>query len=209
MKIGLLTVIIMSIETSTPATAHHLTGEYSLEGVMETASGFVFNPDSTFEFHYSYGALDRTGSGRYVIKNDQVILNSKNDRERDFKLMSSRHASYPGTIVKITDQNSAIVAYVACTIKTEHGTERLQTDKEGVAKFSRQYAQSISLLHLLYPDRASVFPVQDKAHNYFEFTIDRRIVNVHFDNLALTIEGDELTGRHPLIGGEKYRYVKQ
>ena len=41
----------------------NITGEYYLQGVIETASGFKLNDDSTFEFFFSYGALDRYGSG--------------------------------------------------------------------------------------------------------------------------------------------------
>jgi hypothetical protein len=44
---------------------------------METASGFKINEDSSFEFYFSYGALDRYGSGKWNIKNDSIILNSK------------------------------------------------------------------------------------------------------------------------------------
>ena len=39
-----------------------LAGEYYLKAVMETASGFNPHSDSTFEFFFSYGALDRYGS---------------------------------------------------------------------------------------------------------------------------------------------------
>jgi hypothetical protein len=38
-------------------------GIYNLEGVMETASGFKLNADSTFEFYFSYGALDSMVKG--------------------------------------------------------------------------------------------------------------------------------------------------
>ena len=36
------------------AQSNSLVGEYSLVGVMETASGFRLNPDSTFDFYFSY-----------------------------------------------------------------------------------------------------------------------------------------------------------
>ena len=51
-------------------------GEYYLKGVRETASGFKLNADSTFEFFFSYGALDRMGSGTWQKQGDQIIFSS-------------------------------------------------------------------------------------------------------------------------------------
>ena len=44
-----------------------MAGEYSLTGVMETASGIQLNKDSTFQFYFSYGALDREGQGKWSV----------------------------------------------------------------------------------------------------------------------------------------------
>jgi len=59
-------------------------GIYNLQGVMETASGFKLNADSTFEFYFSYGALDRYGKGKWQITNDKLILNGRPFRIRGF-----------------------------------------------------------------------------------------------------------------------------
>ena len=53
-----------------------IAGEYYLEGVMETASVIQLNPDFTFKFFYSYGALDRYGSGKWAIEDNIIELNS-------------------------------------------------------------------------------------------------------------------------------------
>ena len=49
-------------KTASPA------GEYYLRGVMETAAGFKLNEDSTFQFFFSYGALDRQGRGKWTTE---------------------------------------------------------------------------------------------------------------------------------------------
>ncbi len=36
----------------------NITGEYALTGVMEAGSAFKLNDDSSFEFYFSYGALN-------------------------------------------------------------------------------------------------------------------------------------------------------
>ena len=43
-------------------------GEYYCESISEMASGFNIKPDSTFEFFFSYGALDRFGTGTWQKK---------------------------------------------------------------------------------------------------------------------------------------------
>src|SRR5450432_943541 len=63
-----------------------LPGEYYLQGVMETASGFLLKPDSSFQFFFSYGALDRHGSGKWAVKENKLILNSAARPEYDFAL---------------------------------------------------------------------------------------------------------------------------
>src|SRR4026207_896884 len=76
-------------------------GIYSLEGVMETASGFKLNEDSTFEFYFSYGALDRYGSGKWSMKNDSVVFNSKPFPGKDFKIVDSLLIKNNYTTLKI------------------------------------------------------------------------------------------------------------
>ena len=48
---------------NTPTIQSTVAGEYYLQGVMETASGFKLNEDSTFQFFFMYGAMDRVGEG--------------------------------------------------------------------------------------------------------------------------------------------------
>jgi hypothetical protein len=55
----------------------NIAGIYSLEGVMETSSAFQLNSDSGFEFYFSYGALDRHGSGKWSLKRRQAPLITK------------------------------------------------------------------------------------------------------------------------------------
>ncbi len=60
-------LILLTFITSTICMGQKpaVEGIYYLENVMETASGFKLNEDNTFEFFFSQGALDRTGSGTW------------------------------------------------------------------------------------------------------------------------------------------------
>jgi hypothetical protein len=94
-------------------TIEKTAGTYYLHGVRETASGFKLNADSTFQFFFTYGALDRYGSGKWIIENDQVILQSKPWGEKDFALIESS-ASGKGITVKITDKKSHLSETCVC-----------------------------------------------------------------------------------------------
>ena len=70
-----------SSSTPTPATVHAapaaapaLAGEYHLEGVMETGSGLRLNQDGTFDWYFTYGALDLAARGKWTRQGDGVEL---------------------------------------------------------------------------------------------------------------------------------------
>ena len=56
-------ILFTATKTKAQQKANDMVGEYYLTGVMETASGFRLNADSSFDFFFSYGALDRSGKG--------------------------------------------------------------------------------------------------------------------------------------------------
>ena len=51
-----------------------LAGEYSLDGVMETGSGLLLRSDGSFEWYFSYGALDLSARGSWKREGDVVEL---------------------------------------------------------------------------------------------------------------------------------------
>ena len=100
------------------AQSNTIAGEYSLTGVMETASGIVLNKDSTFQFYFSYGALDREGSGKWSVTGDHIILDSKPYPGKDFKLVSSSSIKNNFTVIKIEDTNTDLYQLVYCLVQT-------------------------------------------------------------------------------------------
>ena len=51
-----------------------LVGEYQLAGVMETGSGLLLRADGSFEWYFSYGALDLGARGTWTRLGDAVEL---------------------------------------------------------------------------------------------------------------------------------------
>lgn len=51
-----------------------LAGEYHLAGVMETGSGLLLRDDGSFEWFFTYGALDLGARGKWKREGDTVVL---------------------------------------------------------------------------------------------------------------------------------------
>ena len=186
-----------------------ITGTYFMNGVMETASVFDLKPDSSFEFFFSQGALDRGGKGVWSVKDGHVVFNSTGKRPpKDYALVSSKIVPGNSTIIKMVDKNTMILSYSDATIKTPGGILSKSTDSHGEIKFPKKGATEISLLFRLCPDRESVFTV-NKGHNYFEFRLEPWIAEVFFENFSLTIVDGQLSGRHPLLEGNAFSYEKE
>jgi hypothetical protein len=184
-------------------------GVYLLTGVMETASVFELRKDSSFEFFFSQGALDRGGKGKWTVKDGRIIFNSKDARPpKDYALVNSKTIPGNFTIIKMVDKNTMILSYSDVTLTTASGNVQQSTNSHGEIQFSKKSATVISLLFRLCPDRASVFTV-DPKHNYFEFRLEPWIAEVFFQDFSLQFDETQLSGAHPLLQGQKFRYVKE
>jgi len=114
-------------------------GIYSLTSVMETASAFKLNKDSTFEFYFSYGALDRYGSGKWSIVNKLIVLNSKPYPGKDFKLTDSSLTKNSFITIQIKDKNPHLYRFVYCLSKGETGDSLLNANDSGIIILPRNH----------------------------------------------------------------------
>ncbi|MFT3827337.1 MAG: hypothetical protein QM731_25640 [Chitinophagaceae bacterium] len=200
-------IIILS-SCSLQAQTASMVGDYYLTGVMETASGFRLNADSTFEFFFSQGALDRAGSGTWSIKNNTIFFNSKRRPPLDFALVESRKVPGDSVVIVIKDRNTALLRYVDCLLKGSGGSQKGTTDADGVIVFPAQDVDAISLIFQLCPDRYSEFIPESRNRNYFVFRFEPWIADVFFDHFHLTVLNNRLTGLHPLLKGDNFQYVR-
>ncbi len=200
--------ITMNTLHAQPTTAN-IPGTYFMRGVMETASVFDLKPDSSFEFFFSQGALDRGGRGKWTVKDGKLILNSTTVRPpKDYALVSSKKVPGNATVIKMVDKNTMILSYSDVAIASPSGVLQKSTNSDGEVKFAALHATQITLLFRLCPDRESVFAV-NKDHNYFEFKLEPWIAEVFFDNFQLQLADKELSGHHPLLQGNEFRYEKE
>ena len=200
-------IIISVLQTDAQIPDSAIAGEYYLEGVMEVGSGILLKPDQTFQMYFSYGSLDKSGMGTWAVKNNTVILNSDPRPANDFKLISSKNTGAKGITIKISDPNTNILRYMACVISGKGLPDTSEADENGMIHFDRNEADSIGLVHEMFSDRLCYFDISKSDDNYFEFNIERWIMNIYCENLVLTIHKGYLEGIHPLLEpGKIYTY---
>jgi len=203
----LVSIILLDIKMDAQQTSS-LTGEYYLSSVMETASGFKLNPDSTFQFFFSYGALDRHGEGHWSVRENKIFFNSRPRAEQDFGLNSSSQIDNDSIQIRITDKNELLLKYVHCTLKSGDILIRKVTDRTGIARFPKLPIDSLSLVFEFCPEKTSVFIPENQKDNYFEFRFEPWIVEYSFKDFSLNIGDKTLEGSHPLLDGKKYIFRK-
>ncbi|MCW3116973.1 MAG: hypothetical protein JWM28_1055 [Chitinophagaceae bacterium] len=195
--------MIAQIATPSPA------GEYYLRGVMETASGFKLDNDGSFQFFFSYGALDRFGSGQWTSKGNQVILNSQEKHPADFAPVQSKKTEGDNITVKMTDSNTMMLRHIYCVIQAGDKKQEGLADAAGTIIFTPQAVDSIVLIFEFCAEKQSIFAVPVKNHNYFEFRFEPWILEVLFENFVLQINDAGFSGMHPLLKGKSYSYEKR
>lgn len=192
-----------------------LAGEYYLQGAREMASGFLLEPGGDFKFFFSYGALDRYGSGKWVTgdsqgkKDDQVIFNSLTKPGNDFALLDSKKITGDPVIIRVKDKNQSLLRYVYGSLQKGVKDSWVPANKDGEIQFPGQEIETISLLFEFCPERSSTFSINDITHNDFSFRFEPWIMEVFLDGFALRAGTNELTGRHPILEGDQFRYEKQ
>jgi hypothetical protein len=189
------------------AQTNQIAGEYYMQGVMETASGFKLDEDSTFKFFFSYGALDRFGSGRWSVRDDKIILNSKSYPGADFKLVKATKEKDDFIIVKIEDANPDTYNWVHCLVETKDGDTLIDANRDGVIKLPST-TDSIHLVSEFSSERISTFAMDKTKYNFFAFHFEPWIMEVFFKDFTLQLVGDHLEGKHPLLPDKIYKYVR-
>src|SRR5688572_25938295 len=119
MKVSLTIIFSCFITTAmkSPTVQSTIAGEYYLQGVMETASGFKLNADSSFQFFFMYGAMDRYGKGKWSVQGDTVIMTSTQQQTHDFALEKSEKGESDSITIRISDANEMLSRYLLCVIK--------------------------------------------------------------------------------------------
>lgn len=184
------------------------TGEYLLNNVREVASGFLLNPDYSFQFFFSYGALDRQSRGTWKQEGKSIIFNSGKWPGADFTVVKSSQPTDAdeGIIVELEQPNPMLAAYLHLSLARGAENSWIQFRQHGHLHLPPQEFDSISIQFEFCPERFSILPV---THGHTSFTIrpEPTLFELYLDNFSLQHSPKGLSGGHPLMQGE-FEYEK-
>lgn len=177
--------------------SNSLSGEYYLKGVMETAAGFKLNTDSSFEFFFSYGALDRQAAGTWKVEGHNIIFNSSKKPATDFNLIESHKESTDSTIIFLKGLNKSISSYFYAV--AINGKEKISAaaNNDGIIILPVQKADTVEVYFEWCPEKKSVFNLNNSSNNFFTFELLPGITDVIFDNWKLSIGKNGISGQLP------------
>ncbi len=184
-------------------------GEYYLQNVREMASGFLLKPDQTFQFFITYGALDRYSSGKWKQKDATLILNSAPRPLSDFALVSSRQSENDFINIIVDHENPMLLANIYASLESGAEGTWEKMNQHGNVQFPLREVEKISLQVEFCPERYSVIPITAATHNEFVFRPEPWLMEVFLDDFELSVGEDALYGRHPLLEGDRFEYVRQ
>lgn len=189
-------------------TIEKIAGFYKLQEVKTTDSGFKLNPDGSFRFFFTYGAVDRYGAGNWTIDNDQVILQSRPWSGKDFASVDGKPINEDFIVTKIVGGNPVLLGHVYFSLRNGETGSWIKTNDRGEAAFPMQAVTTISMVFEYCQERFTNFNIENPANNYFEFRFEPWLMEVFFTNFPLKISRYALSGKHPLMKGEKFVYEK-
>jgi hypothetical protein len=186
-------------------------GQYYCESISEMASGFYIKSDSTFEFFFSYGALDRSGFGTWrktstADGNELLILNSNPTKDHPLSLVKKRCRKEDQTTLQLIEINPTLSIYFIAMGFIEQDTVYSYFNQQGEVVLDGVAFDSLQVALEFCPDHILRIP-SAKKHNYFELKCDQTIFEIFFRNFSLLITTDKLEGKHPVLDG-KYQYLK-
>lgn len=182
-------------------------GEYLLDNVREIASGFLLNPDNSFQFFFSYGVLDRQSRGTWKQEGNSIIFNSGNWPGADFTIVKSRKGNDAdeGIIVELDPPNPMLAAYLQLSLARGEENSWIQFRQHGHLQLPLQEFDSIAVRFEFCPERFSILPVKE-GHTFFTIRPEQSLFELYLNNFILQYTAGGLSGRHPLMEGQfEYR----
>ncbi|MFN0187204.1 MAG: hypothetical protein ACKVQV_00725 [Bacteroidia bacterium] len=186
-------------------------GEYYLESIPEVASGIIFKDDFTFEFFFSSGALDRSGTGTWneglSKENKKIVeLNSDPSKKNPLTLVNSSRKKGKSTTVKMIDINPSLSTYFIAIGFIDNDTVYTYCDQQGEAVLDGETFDSLQIAFEFCPDHMLNIP-STKNHNYFQVKCDENLFEIFFRDFIFSVNEDGLEGNHPVLKGN-YQYIK-
>jgi len=163
-------------------------GEYFFRKT-EMVAGFNFLADGTFQFFFSYGAVDRSANGTFTVEGNLVKLTSNKEAGKDFTV-TEQSKTGSGYTIQFSHPNAYLCENIRCLFFTGETPAEAYTDRNGkvqvdLASYDRIYAQ-----HLLYPDIVTLIKDTGNDNDHFICSLNPSLEQLSFKGIDLTIEDD-------------------
>lgn len=184
-------------------------GEYYFRK-MEMEAGFKFSVDGKFEFFYSYGAVDRSATGTFLVAGDTLKLRSDKEPGKDFNV-SRQSRNGNGYTIQFADPNKYLVNNIRCTFIS--GTKELDeyTGSDGKITIDLPHCDKIYVQHLLFPDIVTLIKDEKNENNNFTLTLNPSLGQVSFKGIDFKIEDENTISCIPnyLMEMENIQFTKR
>lgn len=186
-----------------------LSGEYQLAPLPEIAAGFQLKKDSSFEFYFIYGAIDRYGKGSWTVEGNEVVLNSSPGAHPPFVLETTEPGPAGGCLIRMADHNPFLLSaiYAMENLQTQAGF--VQANNRGELQINRMESDSVFLVSELFPEKTYRFRLPENGHRTLVFRLAPDAFEVFLSGIRLRIEGNTLAGSIPLLKPGDYRFNRK
>lgn len=169
-------------------SAKTIRGEYYFRKT-EMVAGFKFSEDGTFQFFFSYGAVDRSAAGTFSVEGNLLKLNSDKEPGKDFTV-TAQSKQGEGYTLNFTHPQLYLTANIRCIFQSGDQREEVVSDSKGQVQTSIPACDNIYVQHLLYPDIVTQVKVAANQNNQFELSLNPSLEQLSFKGIDLTIEED-------------------
>ena len=127
---------------------------------------------------------------------------------KDFSWSDSKVINENFITANIVGGNPVLLRHIFFSLKNGETGSWIKTNERGEAIFPLQPVTTVSIVFEFCQERFTHFSIENPGHNYFEFRFEPWLMEVFFDNFQLKISRYTLSGKHPLMKGEKFLYEK-
>lgn len=165
-----------------------LEGEYFFRKT-EMVAGFYFSADGSFQFFFSYGAVDRCATGTFSVAGNTVKLQSKKEAGKDFAV-TEQSTGGAGYSIQFNHPHAYLCENIRCLFFTGDTPTEAMTDRNGKAAVDLVNCDRIYAQHLLYPDIVTQIKDANNTNNHFTCSLNPSLEQLSFTGIDLTIEDD-------------------
>lgn len=163
-------------------------GEYYFRKT-EMVAGFNFSESGTFQFFFSYGAVDRSAAGTFTVEDSTIKLKSNKEPGKDFTV-TAQSKEAKGYNLAFTHPNKYLLQNILCLFFVNGVQQQVVTNSDGEAFIELEHCDSIYVQHLLFPDVVTLVKDAGNKNNRFTMSLNSSLEQLSFKGIDLKIEND-------------------